>query len=167
MIRLSYTNRGTSALVQISDSAQTLEMVPTFVGGDPMTLLANAVIDLMKATESDVPIRAWCRWENEPGEFRWVLTREGSELAIHILWFETSRSTLMDDQGTLLFSSQCSLLKFAIQVKTELRRLFEEIGADRYGAVAKHPFPLEQYDQLKELIRREQIRHKQRKLQAG
>src|SRR5262245_16865611 len=98
MIKFSYQFQGTSAKAQIVDGEQVLDMFPTYVGGDPITVLASAVIELMRASYHGYPIIVRRSWENEPGEWRWVFEREQSTLKIRVLWFDQSFSKQDDEQ---------------------------------------------------------------------
>jgi hypothetical protein len=56
---------------------------------------------------------------------------------------------LQDERGKLLFSTECKLLKFAIQVKAALRYLLEEHGVEGYKRQwVTYDFPMEVLEDL-------------------
>lgn len=77
-----------------------------------LVLLAEAVINLLAGRD-----RAMCAWEEEPGQYRWVLARDGEQVVATILWFPDAFSPLSDDRGTIEFTFACPLRRLAVQVK--------------------------------------------------
>jgi|SRR4051812_21334126 len=91
--------------------------------------LAEAVINLLSGLD-----RGICAWEEEPGQYRWVLVREGEQVQITILWFRDSFSTLPDERGEVVFSALCPLRRFAVQVKNVLLGEIDAGAQGRYLA---------------------------------
>jgi hypothetical protein len=150
------------ATSHISDGANQLTMHPSRVTGSGIEDLAEKIVALLKADREGLSTRLRCSWGDEPGEYRWVLANDAGDLTITILWFDTPWSHLADEKGEVLFSTKCSLLKFAIQVKTELRDAVDAMGEEEYKKRVRRDFPRGTYDELKNLVRAEQKR-----LQAG
>ncbi|MDQ5826399.1 MAG: hypothetical protein M3441_19585 [Chloroflexota bacterium] len=146
------------ATTHISDGANELTLHSSRVTGGDIEDLAEKVVALLRADQEGVAIKLRCSWGDEPGEYRWVLENDGGNLRIDILWFDNSRSRLEDEKGKVLFATQCSLLKFAIQIKTELRSAVDTIGKEEYKKRSGRDFPERIYDELKSLIRAEQLR---------
>lgn len=121
------------AVSHISDGVNSLEIYPSRVTGLGIEALTERVIVLLKMDRQGLSIKESCSWGDEPGEYRWVLENDAGKLRIDILWFDEPYSHLSDEYGRVLFSTECSLLKFAIQVKTELRDL------DALGKVGQKP----------------------------
>ncbi len=159
VIRLTYkVEEHGWATTHISDGANELTMYPSRVTGGDIEDLAEKVIALLRADREGASIKLRCSWGDEPGEYRWVLENDVGNLRIDILWFDTSRSRLDDEKGKVLFSTRCSLLKFAIQIKTELQAAVDTIGKEEYKKRSGRDFPDRVYEELKRLIRAEQLR---------
>lgn len=77
--------------------------------------LAETVINLLAGRD-----RATCNWEEEPGQYRWLLVRDGDDVKISILWFSEAFSRLADERGEIKFVFTCTLRRFAIQLKNAL-----------------------------------------------
>ena len=160
MIRFTYTyDEHGWATSHISDGENSLDMYPSRVIGEGIEDLAEQVVALLKMDEQGVSIKQKCRWGDEPGEYRWVLENDAGSLRIDILWFE-AWSRLGDEKGEVLFSTECSLLKFAIQVKTALRDALDSLGKEEYRKRSRRDFPQRIYDELKSLIRAKQLQLK-------
>lgn len=143
----------------ISDGVKSLDMYPSLVTGGNIAELAERVVVLLKMDQQGIPSKERCSWGDEPGEYRWVLQNDTSKrgiLRIDILRFDEPWSHLSDEEGKVLFSTDCSLLKFAIQVKTQLRDALQTLGPEEYRKRARGEFPYRAYDELKRLIREEQ-----------
>jgi hypothetical protein len=108
----------------ITDGVSQLSMVPSYLSDGPADL-ADAVIILLQGAQ-----HATCSWQDEPGQYRWLLERQGDELEIKILRFEETFSRKLDEQGERLFSTRCTLARFAVQVHGQLQRLLVGEGAE-------------------------------------
>ena len=158
MIRFTYKYEEHNwAVSYISDGVNSLEIYPSPVTGLGIEALAERVVVMLKMDRQGLSTKERCSWGDEPGEYRWVLENDSGNLRIDILWFDEPWSHLSDEKGKVLFSTECSLLKFAIQVKTELRDL-NALGKEEYKKLARSDFPQRIYDDLKDLIRTEQLR---------
>ncbi len=114
-----------------------------------MGSLTRAVNALLGTAE-----QAACTWWEEPGEYRWLFRRQADRLHITILEFDQTGSRLPDERGRVLFSAECRMVKFAIQVKTQLRELLETHGVEGYQALwVRSPFPMDEYVKLQGLLR--------------
>ena len=111
----------------ISDEVNEATMWASHVGndppGNPLLILVHALLHVINYDDE-----SRCRWANEPGETRWIFTREGDFLRVTILWFNTLGpwfygSTLKDEFGELGFSMTCDLWKFAAKVRLACSRI--------------------------------------------
>ena len=160
MISLQYSLRDRAA--HVSDGAVSADLFPTHIFGDPLAGLTDTVIALLQERYTLEPVvHVVCEWQDEPGEYRWLFEREGADLRIRILRFADTFSKLADEQGELLFATECPMLKFAILVKTQLSDALKEFDLDEYERLAKYPFPARQYETLRQLIRQEQLKAKE------
>lgn len=120
------------------------------VGDQAITLSASylddALSDLVLATRlllegSDLERVSWAE---EPGEYRWVLERDGDDLRIRILTFDDLWSGLPDSAGAEQFDATCPLDAFRAAVAAGARRVLDEHGARGYREKwIEHEFPTE------------------------
>jgi hypothetical protein len=101
---------------------------------------------------------AWCVWEDEPGEHKWLFHCQGDALQIRILRFPTSFAGYgaPDEKANVLFEATCSLVKFATKVRNAVRQLIAAGEAEEYARQLRGEFPQTQYEQLRELIHERQ-----------
>lgn len=116
---------------------------------DALGDLTWAVVALMNGA-----LEQSCEWADEPGEWRWILVRDGDQLDVTILGFKETFSRLGNERGLLLFQSCCNLRQFAIQVNNQLWNLVREHGFDGYAKLWHNRFPEERWHMLGELIRK-------------
>ena len=68
---------------------------------------------------------SWCSWMQEPGEYRWLFSRQDEKLTIHVLWFKQYLSHLDNNRGEAVVRMECDLLAFA-------KRLFQQLNQLSY-----------------------------------
>ena len=77
-----------------------------------VTFLTDALSDLADCTIallSTSSIRQFtCSCEQEPGEHRWLVRRDGDEMQLRVMQFDQCFSKRLDEDGRLVFSTQCS-----------------------------------------------------------
>jgi hypothetical protein len=100
------------AVFSISDSVQSVELVPSHVLGDPLDQLTEGVLLLLKGRK-----RVEVRWQDEPGEYRWILEQDGDEVHFTVRSFRDSFSPRRDEDGHPLFTTTCRLTTLAGQVR--------------------------------------------------
>jgi hypothetical protein len=93
-----------------------------------------------------------CSWLDEPGEWRWVLTRSGEALHVVIRRFADWSPQVDDERGSVFFEAECGVTRFATQVRGQLQRLLNEHGEEGYLREWQHTFPVREMDRLGELI---------------
>jgi hypothetical protein len=123
------------AHASISAGAETYGMGPSYVGGDPLFLLVQAVVGILRNGDQDTG----CEWWYEPALDRWHLHRQGDTLHITIrgrrdghpssdafspAWFWSHATA-----GEVRFRTACDLWAFAAQVRDAVRQL-KSVGAD-------------------------------------
>jgi hypothetical protein len=118
--------------------------------------LRDALADLLGAARlmlADVR-EARCSWWEEPGEFRWVFLRPGSDVRVRVIRFDDLRISQSDDAGTVLFDETGAPEVVAAAIEEGARRALERYGEDRYREQWAHdPFPTESLDVLAERLR--------------
>jgi ankyrin repeat protein len=116
--------------------------------------LSDALGDLTRRTLALLQgaDEARCSWEDEPGEYRWVLTRRGDLLDLALLRFGDIAAETPDEEGTRLFNGQCELPWFAAQLQGQLQQLLDELGQAGYGQRWGHGFPMREFEQLTQRV---------------
>ncbi len=117
---------------------------------DCLAALADAALLLLRGASE-----ARCSFDEEPGEYRWILQHEGTHVRIRILAFPELWGELPDDKGQLILDGKCELPSFAAAMRDALQRVLDEHGLDGYRAMwVEHDFPSAQLSALRELAAR-------------
>jgi hypothetical protein len=97
------------------------------------------------------------RFDEEPGEFRWVITApRHNEVQIDILQFPELWGARPDAEGISLYTSRCRPIVFAKAVADAARRVLEAHGESGYlEKWDAHPFPAAQYADLVKAIEKD------------
>ncbi len=116
---------------------------------DALASLLQSVVDLLKGQAE-----ATASFDEEPGEYRWRFQRvDAQHVALRILWFDELWSHAPDEQGRVVFESQCRLRTLAGAVLSASQQLLAEHGFDGYKEKwVEHDFPCELQDELKRLL---------------
>ncbi len=116
---------------------------------DALDSLSGAVVSLLKGDDSAEVI-----FSEEPGEFRWLLTRvPPDQLRVRIYWSLPRWNDQPHDVRMPILDATCRMRTFAGQVLAELQRLFTEYGETGYKARwVLHDFPSKRLHQLEELL---------------
>jgi hypothetical protein len=87
---------------------------------------------------------ATASWAKEPGEYRWVMERDGDEVRVRILAFPDLWSGAPDDDGENLLDATCGFRPFVTALAEGARQVLDTHGADGYREKwIEHPFPAE------------------------
>jgi hypothetical protein len=110
--------------------------------------LDDALGDLLEAVgvllEGDDEAR--CSWTEEPGEFRWVFHRAGSDVGLRVLRSPDMYSEEPDGSGALVFETHQPLRDVALAITTGAQAVLDEYGEDGYlDRWVEHPFPSRQH----------------------
>jgi hypothetical protein len=144
MIRLSLS----AGCAMIADRESSAQFWPSSALSDPLGDLVRATVSLLRGAE-----QARVSWQDERGEWRWLLSREDERLSIRILRFRETFSREPDARGTPIFETTCRLADFAGQVKSQLQELLEHSDPIDSPQVWRRQFPLADFDALRELVR--------------
>jgi len=126
-----------------------VQMIISYIS-DALRDLARAVTDLFNLPDGG---QVRFSWEDESGEYRWIINRHGDAVTVKIVKFERCFSKLDDNRGELLFQVDCSLLRLATQVRGQIKQIFNEHGLDGYCEQWRNfSFPLDELDLLTKLI---------------
>jgi hypothetical protein len=141
-ISFTFEYEGGWAHASIANGAETYEMGPSYLPGDPLFALLQAVVEILRNGDDDTG----CAWWYEPALDRWDLHRRGDTLHITIRgrrvgdptypssspltpsWFWSS-----DAAGVVRFRTTCDLWTFAEQVRGAVRQLKPIGDDDRYN----------------------------------
>lgn len=118
--------------------------------------LSDALRSLVEATAlavEGVP-EARCSWDEEPGEYRWILRRVGADLRIEIRAFDELRGDQPDEQSRLVFSTRQDPLRVARVVLSTVQGLLDDLGEVEYERRwVEHPFPSDALSRLRSAVR--------------
>ena len=106
--------------------------------GDALGELLEAVGVLLEGAE-----QARCSWAEEPGEYRWIFDRAGSDVRLRVLALPDDDPRKPDDRGQVVFDSTAPLREIADAIADGAQKVLDEYGEDEYLRLwAQHPFPL-------------------------
>jgi hypothetical protein len=132
----------------LTDGEQSATLIASAVLYDAPADLLWAAVQLLEST----PI-VRIHWFHEPGEYRWRLERMGESVSIQVWWLRQASRSLKDEEGTLIFSSVCGLLRFARQVRAATQVILDRYGREEYQFRWQWDFPDSAHKRLAELIR--------------
>ena len=82
-----------------------------------------------------------CRWEDEPGEFRWIFQRTGSDVNISVLRFKEEFSDEENEAGNNIFYVDFDLLFFCRKLRSTMEDLYIEYGEEGYYKEWGYEYP--------------------------
>src|SRR5690242_1096852 len=91
----------------LADGAYEATIIASDVPSEPLLPLLWAVRLLLLGAHE-----ARCSWWAEPGEYRWLFSRQQEQIQIHIVWFNDI-SGRSDEKGKTVMKTECDLLTFA------------------------------------------------------
>ncbi len=140
----------------VSDGTHTATLTASYLS-DALGDLTRAVIALLQGAE-----RATLTWQEEPSVIEWRFERQGDDVVVRLTRFadNTSYGRSQAQPGELPFSVRCPLTRLGSEILDELWRIHDTVGIDGYKERWKmHPFPLQEYRQLRALLRERSRRH--------
>lgn len=113
--------------------------------GDALGDLVRAALALARGAED-----ARVSWAEEPGEFRWILTRTGQDLMVRVLWFDDGPwSDKPDEHGREVLTATCHLQPFCAALAQGAERVRDEHGETGYREMWDFAdFPSQELDAL-------------------
>jgi hypothetical protein len=120
-----------------------------------VSYLTDALSDLLEVVwrSGNGEAEARCSWEDEPGEYRWILTRDGDEVHLRILEFSDRYPSRPDEVGSLLFDTRQPWATLARAIALGASRTLEKYGESEYRERWGKPFPTAMLARLRELLR--------------
>ena len=132
------------------------------VHGDESKSLSASYLEDAQGNLAEATLRiargeklAYAIFAEEPGEYRWKLSRkESDQITVEILWFEEWNSLrVSDDKGNPYFSFECSKMEFVRCVIDCLSDVLREYGSDGYAVKwILHEFPSDKYEKLRKVL---------------
>jgi hypothetical protein len=115
---------------------------------DALGNLAAAALELLNGASS-----ARCSFDEEPGEYRWVLDAAEGSLLVRVLEFQELWSDAPDTEGTVVFRCSCTVLTFGTAVYEALSRVLAKEGMAGYKSKwVEHAFPLDAFRQIEAVL---------------
>jgi hypothetical protein len=107
----------------LSDGVQETTITASSIPIEPLLPLLRAVrLLLLGANE------AKCSWWQEPGEYRWLFSRQDEQVLIHIVWFD-SIANWSDEKGKTVLQMESDLFMFAERLSHQLGQLEYQEGS--------------------------------------
>jgi hypothetical protein len=118
-----------------SDERQVI--IPASYLTDVLSELLSAVRSLLEGAPD-----ARCSWDLEPGEYRWLFTRNNEEALLTVLSFPDTWQDPPDEDGTVVFDFHRTLSELASAFADGIEAVLLEYGEDGYKEMwHMHPFP--------------------------
>jgi hypothetical protein len=103
----------------------------------------DALGDLLDAVwrllQGEAEVR--CSWEEEPGEFRWIMRREADSVSLQVLEFADYVPPAEDHAGVVVFETRQDVSTFARAIALGASRVLEQLGEAGYEQLWHAPFP--------------------------
>jgi len=137
-VEFTYRLTGTGwAEARVADGTSSATITASYLE-DALGVLLEAIGVLLEGAEE-----ARCSWEEEPGEYRWVFVREGSDVRLRVIAFADVYSKEPDDKGVVVFDTITPLREIAEVVAQGAQKVLDEYGEGEYlRRWVDHPFPL-------------------------
>lgn len=136
-VEFAYRLTGTGwAEARLSDGSASATITASYLG-DALGVLLEAVGVLLGGAD-----RARCSWADEPGEFRWIFKRAGSDVVLRVLALADVETPEPDDNGVVVFETKQPLGEVAAAIADGAQAVLEEYGQEEYlRQWVEFPFP--------------------------
>lgn len=82
-----------------------------------------------------------CLWQDEPGEYRWVFTKQENYFELKILQLEETFSHKSNENANLIFCGTDNLVKFSHKILREFDAIKIQHTVDGYKKLWGHEYP--------------------------
>jgi hypothetical protein len=100
---------------------------------------------------------ARCSWQEEPGEYRWIMRRDADLLSLRVLEFADSYPPAEDHAGSVVFETRQEVLTFARAIALGASRTLQQLGEAGYQELWGAPFPTRTLELIKTHLRAKQV----------
>lgn len=147
MITINYKLVGTGwAECEITDGTKSVLTSASYLS-DALRSLAEAVFEI---TSHDIQ-ESRAKFDEEPGEFRFIFKKENEFIKISILKFDDLWSDESDENGKLIFETICSAKDLKQSMIACLDNILKEYSLEEYAEKwALCDFPEDVYQKLKQ-----------------
>jgi len=122
----------------------------------PASYLTDVLIEVLAAVWSllEGALDARCSWELEPGEYRWLFTRDDDQATLRVLGFPyNSWENGPDEAGKVVFDFRGPLSELASAFADGVDSVLKEYGEDGYNEKwHEHAFPSQALSDVKALL---------------
>jgi len=135
------------AVVTIVHEDREARMVVSYV----TDALRDLLYGLVRVTQGD---EFRFSWDDEPTEYRWIFTHEGSAVRLRILKFRDRMRPEPDEAGREVFTLLSEVGPLVRAVVRSVRRLLSAMGAEEYARQwGGQAFPLRELNVLESWLR--------------
>jgi hypothetical protein len=114
--------------------------------------LDDLLYAVWRTTQGDVETRCSC--QDEPGEHRWIINRDGQEVLLRVLRFESSHPRRPDELGRLIYQTRQDVTVFARAIALGASRTLETYGEMGFELRWGKPFPTRTLELIQAELRR-------------
>jgi hypothetical protein len=123
-------------------------IIPASYLTDVLSELLSAVRTLLEGAPD-----ARCCWDLEPGEYRWLFTRNNDQASLRVLSFPGTWQCPPDEDGAVVFGFRGPLIELASAFADGIEAALLEYGEDGYKVRwHMHPFPTESLSEVTALV---------------
>jgi hypothetical protein len=125
----------------------------TFTASYTTDALDDLLYAVWRLLEGDAETR--CSWQDEPGESRWIMRRQGDDVSVRVLGYSDYSRKLPDESGQPLFETLQPTLEFARAVALGASRTLQRHGTEGYEFEwHRGPFPARTLELIQEEVAR-------------
>ena len=117
--------------------------------------LSDVIKNLVIAVTSSLngQMESVCKWQDEPGESRWIFITKENAVSLKIVVFDNEFSRLNDNQGKIIFSASTDLLKLARMMSREMEKLLNLHEEKGYLEIWNYQYPTQEVESLRKAIK--------------
>jgi len=117
--------------------------------------LSDAPADLLISVNQLLNGRpeATCCWQEEPGAYQWVLTKEGRDVFIKLYWYDKSFPKY-SDKAPVVFSGRDEMIRFARCILRAFSTRALGVSASEYQKMWGYGYPEAELSRLRTLIKK-------------
>lgn len=148
MIHISckFTGRGWIEATLLTEEKE-VTIRATYFSDAPNDLIVAVALLLEGANET------MCKWQEEPGEYRWIFKRDNNLVNIQVFQVEQSFSKKNNKSGIMVFADKEDLYLFTRQILNEFNTITFEFNSESYKNNWGYEFPLSALNRLKKAIK--------------